>query len=347
MLNSVFAISLSFLVSLFFTPLLIHIAKKRKIFDVPSARKEHSEPKPLLGGIAIFLATILSIIFFAKSASGYLIPVLIVGAAGIAFMGLIDDILSLSAKRRIVILFIIAIIVYFTCFNFYLDTQHLIGRSLFTVIIFSLFIIIWIVGIINAINFSDGLDGLASYLSIVSVISFAIIFAYQGRNTLALPFALALTGAIGGFIPYNRNPAMIFMGDAGSMFIGFILSLLSISSIRNENTLYAMIVPIYILFVPILDMCMSILRRIVIRKSIMKPDKMHFHHQLNKRFSNHLLVVIILALAQVIFCTAGIVIFIHKQYLLGWIIIAIIMLIVSIYTIITSLKNKKLSSKEP
>jgi UDP-GlcNAc:undecaprenyl-phosphate/decaprenyl-phosphate GlcNAc-1-phosphate transferase len=318
-----------------------YIAKKKKVIDIPSARKEHSEPTALLGGVAIYFATIISITLFSRSSSGYLIPVLIVGATGVAVMGLIDDILSLSAKRRVIILFIIAVIVYIICFVFYLDTQRLIERSPLIITVFSLFIIIWIVGITNAINFSDGLDGLASYLSIVSVMSFAIIFAYQGRDALALPLSLALVGAIAGFIPYNRNPAMIFMGDAGSMFIGFMLSLLSISSIRHEVSLFAMVVPVYILFVPILDMCMSILRRIVLKKSIMKPDKMHFHHQLNKHFSNHILVVIILAFAQVVFCTAGIMIFIYKLFIMGWIILGSITLIAAIYTIVTSLKHRK------
>jgi UDP-GlcNAc:undecaprenyl-phosphate GlcNAc-1-phosphate transferase len=198
----------------------------------------------------------------------------------------------------------------------------------------------------NAINFSDGLDGLASYLSIVSVMSFAIIFAYQGRTTLALPFALTLAGAIAGFIPYNRNPALIFMGDTGSMFIGFMLSLLSIACIRLETTLYAMIVPVYLIFIPIIDMLMSILRRLITKKSIMKPDKMHFHHQLNKRFANHTLVVIILALSQVIFSAAGIFIFIYKQYILGSIILGCIIIGLSVYTLFKGLCQRRLESND-
>ena len=278
MLNQILAFFISFLVALFITPLLIYIAKKKKILDMPSARKEHIKPTPLLGGIAILVATILGIILFADFTSTFLMPILVAGALGIAIMGLVDDILSISAKIRLVILFIVAIIIYIACFLFYLDTQSLLVRRLFPILAFSVFIIFWIVGVTNAINFSDGLDGLASYLSIVSVMSFSIIFAYQGRTTLALPFALTLAGAIAGFIPYNRNPALIFMGDTGSMFIGFMLSLLSIACIRLETTLYAMIVPVYLIFVPIIDMAMSILRRLITKKSVMKPDKMHFHH---------------------------------------------------------------------
>ncbi len=344
MLNLILSVSIPFLISLFLTPLMMFIARKKNIMDMPSGRKEHTEPVPLMGGVAIFIACVISFILFSKSTANYVLPILIIGATSIAVMGLIDDILSLSAKRRLAILFVVALIVFFGCLQFYLDTQHLIRGSALGIIVFSFFIIVWIVGITNAINFSDGLDGLASHLSGISAISFAIIFAHQGRDMLALPMALALCGAIAGFIPYNRNPAMIFMGDSGSMFIGFILSLLSISSIRHESSLFALIVPIYLLFVPIMDMGMSVLRRIVTGKPIMSPDKEHFHHQLNKRFSNHIAVVIILSLVQILFSAVGIFVFINKAFKLGVAVLAAVVLLFSIYTVISSLKAKRLGN---
>ncbi len=344
MLDLVFSVTLSFLISLFLTPLMIHIAKKKNIMDMPSGRKAHTEPMPLLGGAAIYAATVISFILFTKSSEPYVLPILIAGATGVSFMGFIDDILSLGAKRRLAILFLIALIVFFACIQFYFYDQYIISRNPLNIVIFSVFILVWIVGITNAINFSDGLDGLASYLSIVSAISFAILFAYQGRDMLALPMALALIGAIAGFIPYNRNPAMIFMGDTGSMFIGFTLSLLSLSSVRHENTLFAIIVPIYLLIVPTLDMAMSILRRLLSGKPIMAPDKMHFHHQLNKRFHNHIVVVIILSSIQILFSAAGIFIFIYKAFILGWVVLAAIVLLVTVYTAVSSFRHRSDSS---
>ena len=320
MLDTILNVSTSFLISLFLTPLVIAVAKKKKIYDIPDVRKEHKEPTPLMGGIAIWFATVVSIVLFSEPINKIAIPVLIAGATGVSLMGLIDDVISLSAKRRMFILFCIALIVFFGGLQFYF-TEMLFYDPLIIKILFSAFIIIWVVGITNAINFSDGLDGLASYLSLISAISFSIIFAFQGRQMFILPIALALCGAIAGFIPYNRNPAMVFMGDAGSMFIGFMLSLMSITSVARETTLLAVIVPIFILFVPILDMSMSILRRLVIKKPIMKPDNMHFHHRLNERFKNHLLVVIILSLVQIVFAAMGIFIFIYKLFTLGWIIL--------------------------
>lgn len=346
MLDLVLSITLSFLISLFLTPLMIHIAKKKNIMDMPSGRKAHTEPMPLLGGAAIYLGTIASFILFTKSSAPYVLPILILGATGVSFMGFIDDLLSLSAKRRLIILFLIALIVFFACIQFYFYDQYIISRSTLSIVIFSFFILVWIVGITNAINFSDGLDGLASYLSIVSAISFAILFAYQGRDMLALPMSLALIGAIAGFIPYNRNPAMIFMGDTGSMFIGFMLSLLSLSSVRHEKTLFAIIVPIYLLIVPMLDMGMSVLRRLLSGKPIMAPDKMHFHHQLNKRFHNHIIVVIILSSIQILFSAAGILIFISKAYTQGWIILGMIVLLLLVYTAVSSLRHKSESSEQ-
>ena len=332
MLDAILNVSTSFLISLFLTPLVINFARKKKIFDIPNGRKEHTTPTPLMGGIAIWFATIVSVVLFAEPINKIAIPVLIAGATGVSLMGFVDDIISLSAKRRMIILFCIALIVFFGGIQFYF-TDMLFYDPIIIKILFFAFIIVWVVGITNAINLSDGLDGLASYLSLISAISFAIIFAFQGREMFILPIALALCGAIAGFIPYNRNPAMVFMGDAGSMFIGFMLSLLSITSVSHETTLLAVIVPIFILFVPILDMSMSILRRLVIKTPIMKADNMHFHHRLNEHFKNHLIVVIILSLAQIVFAAMGIFIFIYKLFELGWIILAALIVVSSVFTI--------------
>jgi len=347
MLNLILALSVSFLLSLLLTPCMMLIAKKRNIVDMPDSRKAHGTPTPLLGGIAVCIATLISVVLFAKTTDVYSLPVLIVASIGVSFMGLIDDILSLSAKRRMIILFIISLIVFFGFLMFYLNGSLLLQNSLLLNILFSIFIIFWVVGVTNAINFSDGLDGLASYLSLVSVIAFAVIFSIQGRDLLAFPISLALFGAIAGFLPYNRGPALIFMGDAGSMFIGFMLSLLSIACISLESTPLAVVVPIFILFVPIIDMSMSILRRIVIRKPIMKPDNMHFHHKLNQYLNNHLFVAIILALIQIGCAVFGVFVFIYKIYIIGWIVLAALILILAVYTIISARRYKrKIESEE-
>jgi UDP-GlcNAc:undecaprenyl-phosphate GlcNAc-1-phosphate transferase len=341
MLNTVLTISTAFLLSLFLTPLLAHIAKRLRIYDMPGGRKQHEAPTPLLGGIAISAAAITASALFGGTPLPYAKPVLLVATAVITFMGLIDDIIRLSAKRRIVILFLVALTVFFGSIKFYFTEP---GITMlddgFVRIAFSVYIIFWIVAITNAVNFSDGLDGLASYLSLISCAAFALIFCLQGRETLVLTITLALAGAIAGFIPYNRSPASVFMGDAGSMFIGFMLSLLSITSIAYENTLLAVVVPIYILFVPILDMCLSVLRRYLGNKSVMQPDSAHFHHRLNAYFHNHLTVVIILSLVQAAFAAAGIFIYTERLYIEGWILLGALLAASAAYTAISSRRRR-------
>lgn len=340
MLSTVLTVSTAFFLSLFLTPLMVSLARRLNIYDIPDGRKSHTVPTPLLGGIAIYFSTVVAIVLFAQTTGTYTIPILIIGASGVSFMGVIDDIISLSAKRRMVILFLIALIVFFGCIQFYFSGMLMLS-SVFMQVLFSVVVIIWMVGITNAINFSDGLDGLASYLSLIAAVAFAVIFCLQERYTFILTITLSLAGAIAGFIPYNRNPAMLFMGDAGSMFIGFMMSLLSITSISHETTMFAVIVPVCVLFVPILDMFLSILRRFAMKRSIMQPDHSHFHHQLNERFHNQIIVVIILSLIQIAFAGVGIFIFIKKLYIPGWIFIGAITVISSVYTVVSSTKKRK------
>lgn len=347
MLSAILTLGVSLLLSLFLTPLAASVANRLDILDVPDERKKHSGPTPLLGGLAICIAVIASIALFGTTPRVYAKPVLLLAAGGIAFMGMVDDMMRLGAKRRMAILFGVALIVFFGCIQFYFSGTGILSQGgAFDRIAFCAFIVVWIVGITNAVNFMDGLDGLASILSLVSAIAFALIFCVQGRLTLVLTTTLALTGAIAGFLPYNRSPAMVFMGDAGSMFIGFMLSLLSITSIAHEATALAAIVPVYILFVPILDMCLSILRRLLERKPVMQPDNAHFHHRLNARFKSHLTVAIILSLVQAAFAAAGILIYVYKAYVLGWTSAVIIAAGAAAYTAITVRRSRKREQSE-
>ncbi|MHB1314638.1 MAG: glycosyltransferase family 4 protein [Christensenellales bacterium] len=336
MVNVVFALGCSFLLSFLVTPVMIYVSKKRKIFDIPDTRKKHKKPTPLLGGIAIYFATImttiLSIIFFAPKLENNIIVAFLIGITGVTLMGLIDDILSLSARRRLIILFSLALIVIIGCLQYYFQGRFTNQGSLLLVLLFSL---LWIVGITNAVNFSDGLDGLAGSLSAIAAAAFAVVFYFQGRTQLALPTVLAMFGAIAGFLPYNFNPAKIFMGDAGSMFIGFMLGMLSIMSMSQQDIIFC-IVPIYFLFVPLMDMYVAVLRRLLMHKPVMKPDNMHFHHRLLKRFNNHKTVMVILALFQVFFAGIGLLVYFTKAYLLGWIGLLLVVISAGVYTYVTA-----------
>ena len=270
----VFLIStlVALVLSLGLTPLMIKASRRLKILDMPNGRKEHREPMPLMGGVAIYLATIAAtvmfILLFVDGLQLNIVIAFLIGISGVTLMGLIDDILSLSAKRRLAILFVLALIVLVGCLQFYFP-ERLLHSSLALTLLTSFIVVFWIVSITNAINLSDGLDGLASCLSLVSVAAFAVIFYLQGRTQLALPTTLALFGAIAGFLPYNISPARIFMGDAGSMFIGFMLGILSIMSM-SQKPLEFFVVPVFIILMPILDMAMAILRRLLLKRPIMQ-----------------------------------------------------------------------------
>lgn len=349
MIKAIFLIGAPFLLSILITPLMKLVSKKLKIYDIPDERKSHKEPMPLLGGIAIYFATIVSlvlfILIFSINLEMNIFITFIIGISGVTFMGLIDDILSLSARRRLVVLFILALVVLIGCLQTYFEDKFM-DKGFLVIAVTSLFVVLWIVAITNAINFSDGLDGLASCLSLISVIAFAIVFRAQGRGELALPTAVALGGALLGFLPYNISPAKIFMGDSGSMFIGFMLGMQSIMSLSAQEDIIAfLVVPIYFMIVPISDMCVSVLRRLITQRSIMQPDHLHFHHKLNERFKNHRVVVLILSLAQLLFAGLGLLIYFCKAYLAGWIGMGVLAIILCSYTVRYEIKERKKSKQ--
>ncbi len=328
------AAAIALALSLGLTPLMIRLSRRFKILDLPDIRKTHKTPVPLLGGVAIYLSailgTVLYILLFVEGLETNLVVAFIIGISGVAMMGLIDDMLALSAKRRLVVLFVLAFIVLIGCLQFYFP-QDLLHTNLLLTLVISFIVVFWIVIVTNAINFSDGLDGLAGCLSLVSSLGFAFIFYLQGRTQLALPTALALCGAIAGFLPYNINRARIFMGDAGSMFIGFMLGILSIMSI-SEKDIVVFIIPVYLMIVPIMDICMSVLRRLLLRKPVMQPDKMHFHHRLRNRFKNRHAALLILSAAQFLFSVVGIVIYIFELFVFGWFVLICIGAAGAVYT---------------
>ncbi len=333
-LNYLIAAAIACALALGLTPVMIGLSTKLKILDMPNARKAHTRPTPLMGGLAIYFATILAglffVLWFVDGLNLSLVAAFAVGITGVTVMGLIDDIMHLSAKRRLVILFILALIVLVGCLQFYFPPT-LLTSGLGIVLLVSFVVVAWMVALTNAINFADGLDGLASCLSMISAVGFAAIFYLQGRTQLALPMALALAGGILGFLPYNMNPAKIFMGDAGSMFIGFMLGIFSIMSMSDEPV-EEFVVSAFLVLVPIVDMGMAVLRRLIMHKPVMKPDKFHFHHILNRKFNNQRLVVLILAVAQGASVAVGVVIYRYTLYLTGWILLGGLAVIAMLYT---------------
>ena len=302
-------------VSFLMTPLVMRLAHKVGAMDVPKDnRRMHKVPIPRLGGLAIFMGFLLSVLVFSKGLDRSMQAVLL-GAIIIVILGVFDDKYALGAKLKLVFQLIAAAVVVF-----YGDLRidkltNPFGTSLYSSWDLGVFAypitIIWIVAITNAVNFIDGLDGLACGVSCISALNMLVIAMLVSETEVAVIMA-ALTGACLGFVPYNFNPAKIFMGDTGSTFLGFILATVSIQGLFKAYTAISFAVPFLLLGLPIFDICFSVIRRIATGHSPMEADRGHFHHRLiDMGFSQKQSVAIayvltgILGLAAVLLTVSG------------------------------------------
>ncbi len=285
----------AFALSFLFTPLIRSISAKRGFIDKPSRRKVHKKKIPSLGGLAIFMAfVVVTIIACVQNQNIALSKVWGVVLADfiLAIMGIYDDIKDMPTVVKLVGQITVAVIAYGVgfrieeFFGFEATTFWLKFKSFAVTVV-------WIVGAINAINLIDGLDGLAC--GICAIISlFLFIALLSSGNFVFLVFAAALTGSCLGFLPYNFYPASIFMGDTGSMFLGFMLSIIALESYQKGTTFIAILAPIVAMAVPLLDTLLSILRRLVKKKPLFKADKNHIHHRLLVSDKSHVRVVLTL-----------------------------------------------------
>lgn len=269
-------------ISLSVTPLVIKLAVRIGAMDVPKDnRRVHKTPVPLIGGLAIYLAFVITILFFIPLNDEKQIIGLLVGGTFIMITGLIDDIRPMRARVKLVMQVLAAIILVYFGVSIKLVTNPFdsitglsdIGWLSVPATIF------WIVGVTNAFNLIDGLDGLAAGVASISCITLFIVSVMNGRISAALLTATLAGGTI-GFIPYNFNPAKIFMGDTGAQLLGFLLAAISIQGSIKSAAAIVITVPILALGLPIYDTLMAIIRRSVNKKPVMEGDKEHLHHKL-------------------------------------------------------------------
>ncbi len=268
------------IISIAVTPFIIKFAFKIGAMDVPrDNRRVHKVPVPLIGGLAIYLAFTISVILFTEL--NQRIVGLLIGGTFIMLSGLADDIRPLGPKTKLLLQVIGAVIL--ICFGIsirYVTNPFDRVTGMADIGIFSIpATIFWIVGVTNAFNLIDGLDGLAAGIASISCITLFIVSVLNGRmGTAALTAALA--GSTIGFLPYNFNPAKIFMGDTGAQFLGFILAAISIEGAIKSAAAIAITVPILALGLPIYDTLMAIIRRSLNKKPVMQGDRGHLHHKL-------------------------------------------------------------------
>ena len=269
------------------TPIVIRVARRLNIVDDPDMRKVHSKPIPRIGGIAIFvsmMALIIPVLFLPNVIGDSFrlirskVIALLFAAAFMFFVGLVDDIKQLRVRAKLLAQIIAAIVV---CsagirINFITITDSLVinfGWLSWPLTIF------WIVGVTNAINFIDGLDGLAAGICAAACGVIVILSFYFGPVTMTI-IMLSLLGALTGFLFFNFNPARIFMGDCGSLFLGFTIASSSVLCAAKTRTIVGLALPVLTLGIPIFDALLSMLRRFLERRSIFSPDRSHFHHRL-------------------------------------------------------------------
>ena len=278
--NIIIIVLVTFLTSALLTPFIIKAAHHVGALDIPNARKVHTKPIPRMGGLAIFGAFLLGYMLFART-SNQMLSILI-GGFIIVLTGLFDDIKPVPAKIKFILQIIAAGVVVFYG-RIFLGRVTFLGLDFtFSVPLNYIVTILFMVGIMNAINLIDGLDGLSSgvssiYFATIGIIAF-ILNKMQGLDTT---LSLIMLGSTLGFLLWNFNPAKIFMGDTGSLFLGFTISVISLLGFKGA-TLTSLIIPIVILAIPIFDTGLAILRRLLKGEKISAPDKEHFHHQLLK-----------------------------------------------------------------
>lgn len=277
----------STLLALAITPLVILIARHLKAVDAADIRKVHSRSIARIGGVAIFasaMCLMVPLLFLPNVISETnrnTLPGLIVmfsAATFIFIVGLIDDIKGLRARIK----FYVELIAAFAVCAIGIRIKS-VAIADWLRIDFGWFswplTILWITGITNAVNLSDGLDGLAAGISAVACAVIAIFAIYSGQIVMAI-IMLALLGSLTGFLFYNFNPAKIFMGDSGSLFIGFTISTSSVMCSTKSPTLVGLALPLLALGIPVFDTLSAILRRFLERRSLFSPDRQHFHHKL-------------------------------------------------------------------
>lgn len=306
----IFAFVISFAFTFATTPLARRLAFRigQGAVDIPKdARRMHKKPTPRIGGLAIVFGFMVATLCFAQP-SRQLFGTLL-GTAIIVVMGFIDDCKDLPAKLKFIIQIIAALVVIFvgdikidvfTNPNILSDNPYWVLPTWLSVGI----TVIWIVFITNAVNFIDGLDGLAAGVSAIMSVSLVFISIRVGEYSIAL-LGIALMGSCFGFLPYNLNPAKIFMGDTGSTFLGFMLATLSIQGVFKSYAVISFAVPLLILGLPLFDALFAMIRRIIHGESPMKADRGHLHHRLvDMGFSQKQTVFILYAISGVLGITA-------------------------------------------
>lgn len=296
------------LASIAVTPSVIRLANRNGWYDQPGGRRIHKRPVPRLGGLAVFAATLAG--FIAAAGLGWRVAEhhreflvgILVGGAVLFTTGVVDDLRGLRPRTKLLAQMVAAGLVY--AMGFRIEMLSFWPTSDFSVGWLSLpLTLLWVVGVTNAFNLIDGLDGLATGIAIVALSTTLAAALMMGRADVAIT-AAALLGSLVGFLAYNFNPARIFLGDSGSLFVGFMLAVLSVHGSTKSSTAVLAIVPLLALGLPLADTGLAMARRWLRGAAFSSADGRHIHHRLlatglTQRRSVLVLYVVSAALASI------------------------------------------------
>jgi UDP-GlcNAc:undecaprenyl-phosphate/decaprenyl-phosphate GlcNAc-1-phosphate transferase len=281
-------------------PVIKAFALKHKQFDLPNMRKMHQRPMVRLGGVAICGGTLLALMIAYGLGRFDDLPVLtaakvgwvLLGSFSFFLVGLTDDLVSLSPLTRLILQGGVAGLVWMAGVRIEFLTMPGVGLIHLGWLSLPL-TVLWLAGVVNAINWIDGLDGLASGVCFIAAVVIFTVCLFTGQPAAAMVM-IALAGSLLGFLYFNFNPAQIFMGDGGSYFIGFTIAGISVVGLVKGATVTAILLPLLILAVPILDMSAVIVARLRSGSSPFAADKRHLHHRLLELGLSHRLTVLVI-----------------------------------------------------
>ena len=320
----------TFVFSALFIPVVKKIAEFIGAMDVPDERKVHKKPIPRMGGLAIYGGFLLGYMIFGQHSVQ--MNAILIGSIIILITGIFDDIKPIPAKYKFICQIVGASVIPLyggillqdiSAFGLYLN---------FGIFAYPI-TILFIVGAVNCINLIDGLDGLSSGIASIYFLTIGIIGLLLNSSTgLDITLTFIMLGSTLGFLLHNFHPAKIFMGDSGSMFLGYIISVIALLGFKNV-TLTSFVVPMFLLAIPVLDTLFAIIRRLINHKPIGMPDKNHLHHQLLNMKLSQTKTVLIIYLVDILFAAASILYVIGNKILgtnLYGIIIYIILLLLTL-----------------
>ena len=327
--------ALPFVISLALVPVAKRIGLLLGIYAVENKRTVHHGRIVRIGGVAIYIAFLLSLAILWRTDSK-LIGILL-GGCLVFIGGLLDDIYDLSPKYKLLFQFSGAVAA-LSIGNLSLTNLHVLSLEISNPIIVKTISFLWLIGITNAINLIDGLDGLSSGICTIVTMTIGMLGFFMGRRDVVI-MALTLSGAILGFLPYNFHPASVFVGDCGAQFMGFTIAALSLLGFKT-TALITLGLPILVLFIPISDTLIAIIRRKLKGQKIMEADKGHLHHVLMLKLKlGHRNTVLILYVVTALFAIAAIITYFNPK--IGLAVIFVLFIAADLFIEFTGMINPR------